>query len=209
MTTHADSSSIPTVPRHSALEDIVGLLVGSLLVSFGLFLLKSGGAVTGGTAGLALLLSYAMPVSFGLLFVAVNLPFFLLAIRGKGWNFVLRSGASILLVALMSMAHPLWISLDGLPTLPAALAGNVLCGVGLLITFRHQSSLGGFTILALLAQDRFGFRAGYVLMVLDTIVVLSSLVVVSPLNVAISALGAFALNLILALNHRPGRYAVV
>jgi hypothetical protein len=33
-----------------------------------------------------------------------------------------------------------------------------------------------------------------------------SLVAVPPLNVLVSALGAVLLNLILALNHRPGRY---
>ncbi|MGE5665910.1 MAG: YitT family protein, partial [Betaproteobacteria bacterium] len=30
--------------------------------------------------------------------------------------------------------------------------------------------------------------------------------VVSPLRIALSVLGAVALNLILAINHRPGRY---
>jgi uncharacterized membrane-anchored protein YitT (DUF2179 family) len=88
----------------------------------------------------------------------------------------------------------------------AAVVGNVLCGVGILILFRHRASLGGFNIVALILQDRFGLRAGYVLMAVDTVVVLVSLVAVPPLNVLVSALGAVLLNLILALNHRPGRY---
>lgn len=38
------------------------------------------------------------------------------------------------------------------------------------------------------------------------VVILLALTVVAPLNVLYSALGAVLLNLVLALNHRPGRY---
>jgi len=78
--------------------------------------------------------------------------------------------------------------------------------VGLLILFRHQSSLGGFNILALLLQEKLKWRAGYVQMVLDVAIVLAALALVSPVMVLLSAAGATLLNFILALNHRPGRY---
>jgi hypothetical protein len=42
--------------------------------------------------------------------------------------------------------------------------------------------------------------------VLDVGIVLAALALVPPLVVLLSALGAVLLNLILALNHRPGRY---
>ncbi|SDQ65282.1 Uncharacterised 5xTM membrane BCR, YitT family COG1284 [Pseudarthrobacter chlorophenolicus] len=136
----------------------------------------------------------------------VNLPFFGLAIWKKGWNFALRTGAAIALVSVMASLHP-WAfgSLELDPAYGVA-AGNLLAGVGLLILFRHQSSLGGFNILALLLQDKLKWRAGYVQMVLDVAIVLAALAVVSPLMVLLSAAGATLLNLILALNHRPGRY---
>lgn len=43
-------------------------------------------------------------------------------------------------------------------------------------------------------------------MVLDVAIVLASLILVTPLMVLLSAAGATLLNLIIALNHRPGRY---
>ncbi|GAA2182281.1 YitT family protein [Brooklawnia cerclae] len=198
----------PSATKHSGIEDVLGLTTGVVMVSAGLFLLRSGGVVSGGTAGLSLLLSYALPVPFGVLFVAVNLPFFVLAAFGKGWSFTIRSGLSIGAVALLTSVHGQPWALGALQPSPlyAAGMGNVLSGVGLLILFRHKSSLGGFNIVALILQERFGFRAGYVLMVLDTLVVVSSLTVSSPLTVVISAGGAAILNVILALNHRPGRY---
>ena len=45
-------------------------------------------------------------------------------------------------------------------------------------------------------------------MALDVTVVTIALSVVTPLSVLLSAAGAVLLNLVLALNHRPGRYLV-
>lgn len=142
-------------PRHRVIDDIAGLAVGALVISFGLFLLKAGGLVTGGTAGLSLLLGYVLPIPFGVIFVVVNLPFFALAARGKGWPFVGRSLASIGLVSLLTSLHASAIGVGHLELHPvyAVLLGNVLCGVGLLILFRHNSSLGGFTVVALVVQE--------------------------------------------------------
>ncbi|MDQ0145428.1 uncharacterized membrane-anchored protein YitT (DUF2179 family) [Pseudarthrobacter niigatensis] len=202
----AGGSVPPSAVRHSMVEDVLGILTGTFAASLGLFLLKSSGAVTGGTAGLALLVSYSVALPFGVIFFAVNLPFFALAVWKKGWNFALRTGAAITLVSLMASVHPAAFGSLDLDAVYGVLGGNLLAGVGLLILFRHQSSLGGFSILALLLQDKLNWRAGYVQMVLDVAIVLASLVLVAPLVVLLSAAGATLLNLVLALNHRPGRY---
>ncbi|MTE24491.1 YitT family protein [Microbacterium sp. ZXX196] len=205
------TAAIP-VPRpatkHSVGDDILGILCGTVVVSLGLFLLRAGGDVSGGTAGLALLLSYATPVPFGVFFFAINVPFFLLAIRSKGWGFVLRSVLAIALVSAASAFHGSAGALGALALDPfyAAVAGSTLAGVGVLIFFRHGASMGGFNILGLVLQERFHLRAGYVMMTLDTIVVLSAFAVASWPVVVASGLGAVIMNLIIAFNHRPGRY---
>jgi len=98
------------------------------------------------------------------------------------------------------------LDIDRISAPYAAVGGNLIAGIGLLIVFRHGASLGGFNIVALVAQERLGWRAGYVQMVLDVLVVVGALTVVAPQNVLLSAVGAVVLNLVLALNHRPGRY---
>lgn len=198
----------PTIDaaKHSIVEDALGIFTGTFVLSLGLFLLRSVDAVTGGTAGLSLLLVHVVDVPFGLLFALVNLPFLLLAIHQRGWDFTLRTALCIGLVSTMSGLHAQIFGVVDIPTAYGVLAGNVLAGVGLLILFRHRSSVGGFTIVALILQDRAGWRAGYVQMVLDTVVVLAAFTVVDPGTVLLSAAGAFLLNLIVALNHRPGRY---
>jgi uncharacterized membrane-anchored protein YitT (DUF2179 family) len=199
--------AVPADPTaHGRVEDAFGLLSGTFVASLGIYLLHSAHAVTGGTAGLSLLVSYGTHLSFSLVYVLVNLPFLALALRRKGWDFTLRTLLSIGLVSAFALLHPLAMPELGLNVPYAVLVGNLLAGVGMLMLFRHHSSLGGLNTLALLAQERFGWRAGYVQLGLDAVVIIASLTIVPTLVVALSAAGAVVLNLVLALNHRPGRY---
>ena len=182
-------------PPHSWLEDVAAIVTGAFLASLGLFVLASGGVITGGTAGLALLLADT-----------TALPFAALAIRGKGLAFTLRSAAALALVSVFSALQPHALGAMRIEPIYASLVGNLLAGVGIVMVFRHGSSLGGFTVVALLCQERLGWRAGYVQMGLDLGVVLA-FAAVSDLRLALaSAAGAVLLNLVIAMNHRPGRY---
>ncbi len=194
------------VPKHSLSDDLLGIFSGTFLAALGVFFLNSAGIVTGGTAGLALLVSYVTDIPFGILFFAVNVPFFLLAIRKKGWNFAIRSAISVALLSLFVQFNSIVFGELTISTGYAAIGGNLLTGVGLLILFRHKSSLGGFNILALLAQERLGLRAGYVQLALDALIVLTAIAVVPISGVLLSAIGVLTLNIVLAKNHRPGRY---
>lgn len=194
-----------TIP-HSPAEDILGVLTGTFLASLGIYLLEQAEAVTGGTAGLALLLTFGTDMPFAVLFALVNIPFFALAVWKRGWIFTGKTAVCVGLVSGFSLAHQSLLPQPDINPIYGVFAGNVLVGVGLLIIFRHRSSLGGFTTLALIAQDRWGLRAGYVQMGLDVAVILAGLVVVAWPNVLLSAAGAVLLNIILAFNHRPGRY---
>ncbi|KAB1658519.1 YitT family protein [Pseudoclavibacter sp. CFCC 11306] len=207
MTSASDSSDRRyPAQHHSILDDVVGIGSGVFAASLGLYLLHSAGVVTGGTAGLSLLLAYATPVPFGVLFMVVNLPFFVLAVRQRGWNFTIRTVISVAAVSALTPLHPAMLGTLAENPVYGAVAGNLLAGIGLLILFRHHASLGGFNIMALIIQDRWGWRAGYVQMALDVIIVAASFSVTSPMNVLLSAIGAVIMNLVIALNHRPGRY---
>lgn len=194
-----------TLP-HSPAEDVLGMLTGTFLASLGLYLLHSAEVVTGGTAGLSLLVTYAVNAPFSVVFFAVNVPFFGLAWWKKGRAFTAKSILAVVLVSGFSVIQERAMPDLELNTAYAVITGNLLAGVALLILFRHNASLGGFGILALILQERAGLRAGYVQMGLDVLVVLAALLVVPIGNVALSAVGAILLNLVLAFNHRPERY---
>lgn len=192
--------------RHHVLEDLFGLVAGIALTALGLTLLRSAGMVTGGTAGVALLIGYAAPLPFGLVFALVNLPFMLLAAVRRGVVFAVKSVISIVSVSALTQVDAVLIPIQVEQPWYFALLGNLVAGVGLLILFRHGSSLGGFNVIALLVQDRWGIRAGLVLMALDAVVIVCAFFVVAPTTVLLSAAGAIVLNAVLAVNHRPDRY---
>ncbi|WP_027710962.1 YitT family protein [Dickeya chrysanthemi] len=201
-----DNVITPPPVSHTLLEDVLALLIGTLMVSFGVILLRQAGALTGGTAGMAFLLHYATRLSFGTAFFLLNLPFYYLAIRRMGWQFTLKTFCAVALVSLFSDLHPLFIHFDHLQPIYATLFGNLVMGLGFIVLFRHRASLGGVNILALYLQDKSGIRAGKFQMAVDVSIVQTSLFVVSIPMLIASVLGAAALNLIIAMNHRPGRY---
>jgi uncharacterized membrane-anchored protein YitT (DUF2179 family) len=90
----------------------------------------------------------------------------------------------------------------------AAVLGGSLIGIGILISFRHVSSVGGFGILAKYLQDRFNISAGNFQMALDVMIVIIGFFMVSPIILAYSILAAIVLNMIISVNHKPGRYQI-
>ncbi len=199
----------PAIAPHSLFEDVLAILTGTLFVSLGVAMFNQAGLLTGGTAGLSFLIHYSTGLSFGLVFFVINLPFYWLAWRRMGWRFTLKTFCSVALVSLMSSLHPKLLQLSALTPFYVAVIGGLLMGVGFIVLFRHQASLGGINILVLYLQDKYGFRAGKLQMGMDVLIVMMSLFVVSPMALLASIFGAVMLNLAIALNHRPGRYMAV
>lgn len=192
--------------RHPLWEDGLALLTGTALVALGIAFYSHAGLLTGGTVGLAFLLKYLAGWSFGPVFFLVNLPFYALAIWRMGWPFTLRTVCAVGLVSLFAELTPQWMRFAELNVVYAAVFGGFAIGIGLLILFRHRASLGGVNILALFLQERFGLRAGTFQMGIDALIVMAAVFVVPVDKVLLSVLGAVALNLVLAINHRADRY---
>ncbi|CAB5525692.1 YitT family protein [Stutzerimonas stutzeri] len=192
--------------RHPLWEDALALLTGTALVALGIAFYIHAGLLTGGTVGLAFLLKYLAGWSFGPVFFLLNLPFYALAIWRMGWKFTLRTVCAVGLVSLFAELTPQWVRFAELNVVYAAVFGGFAIGIGLLILFRHRASLGGVNILALFLQERFGLRAGTFQMGIDALIVMAAVFVVPVDKVLLSVLGAVALNLVLAINHRADRY---
>jgi uncharacterized membrane-anchored protein YitT (DUF2179 family) len=194
--------------HHRWFEDVMALIIGTSLVSFGVVILKQIGMVTGGTAGLALFLHYKFNIAFGVTFFLVNLPFYYLAIRRMGWEFTLKTFIAVAMVSLFTNLHGQFIHIDQLNPIYGAILGAFCFGTGFIVIFRHKASLGGVNILALYLQEKTGLRAGWFLMAVDAAIMLVSLSIVSPFLLLLSIGCGLILNLIIALNHRNDRYLV-
>jgi uncharacterized membrane-anchored protein YitT (DUF2179 family) len=113
---------------------------------------------------------------------------------------------AVVLVSVLTELHGRIIQIGALDPFYAAAFGGLLMGVGFIVLFRHQASLGGVNILALYVQDRFGIRAGKLQMATDLVVLAMSFFVVGPLAMAASVFGVIAINLVIWMNHRRDRY---
>lgn len=195
-----------TISKHTLTEDIQGISLGVFFCGIGVHLLTNLGLLTGQTAGLAVIISYLGGWPFGAVFFVINIPFYVLAWVRMGRSFTYRSLLSVTLLSLVTTMLPYgWTVGDIQLGLGALICGSVV-GAGLLILFRHNGSMGGFGILALLIQDKTGFRAGYVQLGAD-VVIFGVALFIFPLHiVAWSLMGAVVTNLIIAVNHRRDRY---
>lgn len=208
MTTDTPFGAAP-VDRHRPYEDALAILTGTLVISLGVVIYSKAVLLMGSTAGLALLLQYATGSSFWLMFSLVNLPFYVLAIKRLGWLFALRTFVAVSLVSLFSRLTAEWVEFARLDPVYATVAGGALMGMGLLILFRHRTGLGGINILAIYLQEKAGIRAGYFQLAVDLAILAAAFFVLPRANLMLSILGATIVNMMLAINHKPGRYVGV
>jgi uncharacterized membrane-anchored protein YitT (DUF2179 family) len=192
--------------RHRPYEDVQALLTGTLFVALGVVMFGHSGFLTGGTVGIAFLIHYATGWNFGLVLFLINLPFYGLAWQRMGKIFTLKTFAAVGLLSGFVNLLPQWVSFQLLSPVFSAVIGGLLMGAGMLMLFRHRASLGGFNVLVLYLQERYGWRAGRLQMALDCAIVLGAFAVLDWQHVALSVLGALVLNQTLATNHRAGRY---
>ncbi|MCG3862402.1 MULTISPECIES: YitT family protein [unclassified Photobacterium] len=192
--------------KHPVHENMIAILTGTFIVAQGIFFLQQSQLLTGGTTGLALLLTHFVDISFGKLYFLMNCPFYLMAWFRMGNSFAISSVLSGALVSIMvdNLHHVLAIS--WLNPIYCAVIGGLLMGLGMLILFRHHTSLGGFNVLVLFLQDKFGISAGKIQMSIDICILVASFFFVTPTTLLLSILGAITLNIVLAMNYKPGRY---
>ena len=201
-----DRTAIGDDVRHSWFEDLLALITGTLVVALGLELFRRTGIGSGGAPGLAFLLTYTTGRPLWSSLVLVNLPFYAFALWRMGWVFTLKTIVSVGLLAASTWILPQVMEIGRVDPVFGAGFGGLMIGVGLLVLIRHKASLGGVGILALFLQERVGLWAGKAQMAMDAAILSATMFVLDPAHVGLSIFGAAVLNLVLATNHRAGRY---
>jgi uncharacterized membrane-anchored protein YitT (DUF2179 family) len=192
--------------RHSLIEDIQGIAFGVCMGAMGILVMQHMGFVTGQTTGLAVLLSYATGLPFPVVYFVISLPFLALGYWRMGARFAVKTFISVTLLTLATAILPRWISFGAIEPGFAAVLFGTLFGFSALSVVRHGGSFGGFSIVALMVQDRFRIQAGYVQLAFDVVLFAVAAFVIDPVLLAYSFVGAAVFNLFLAINHRRDRY---
>ncbi len=192
--------------HHTVIEDAQGLAYGTIMAAVAIVLLTHLGLITGQTAGLAVLISYATGLSFGVVFFLVNIPFYYLGYRRMGLAFTVKTFLSVAALSALTLWLPAHLQFGAVNPWLGAVIFGLMSGSALLALFRHGASLGGIGILGLILQDRFGWRAGWVQLAFDIGLFAVALIILDPRAVAVSFVGAVVINLVIAINHRRDRY---
>ncbi|HJV46137.1 MAG TPA: YitT family protein [Bacillota bacterium] len=174
------------------------LLFGCLLVGCGILFLRHAHLVTGGTAGLALSLSYLVNFPFSVLFFLVNLPFYVLSVMRMGWSFTFSTLFAVTTLSFITGVDQ-WIPRElTIHPLMGSLVGGLAVGFGLCILFINRSSLGGANILAIYVQKRWGIDPGKFTFAFDSLVVLTGVYSVGFWNGCYSILSILVLARIIS-----------
>ncbi len=133
--------------------------------------------ITGGTAGLALLLHYISPFTIGSLVAIINLPLIIVGIKYLGKMFAIRTIITITLISLLIdlFAQILELKPFIIDTTLSAIFGGIFIGIGLALVIKGNSSAGGSTIVARIISSKTEIKPGQVILVIDTLIIISSL----------------------------------
>ncbi|WP_088035515.1 YitT family protein [Evansella clarkii] len=179
------------------MQKILNMILGCLIVSFGIFILQSSEIITGGTAGLALSLSYTAAASFALMFLLINIPFYVLAFFKMGWKFTISTIFAVTLLSGMSEIVQL-LPAAAMHPLAGAVIGGTIIGLGLSLLFMNGSSLGGANILSLFLQQKYGWDPGRTLFIFDFLVILTGLYSVGLIRGIYSVISVIFISLIIS-----------
>lgn len=174
--------SVPAGRRPHALRlvwRVALLFAGTLAFSWAIrALVVPNGLLSGGVTGMALLAHRFLGVPFGLAYVVLNIPIFLFGARIVGRGFILGSGLAVAATWIVTD----WIAIAPATSDPllAGIFGGLLYGVGTAVALRAGASLGGFDILGVVVNRRFGLGVGEVLLALNGVLILVTGWIESP-----------------------------
>lgn len=170
---------------------IIPLLAGSLLMSLSvnLFLVPLKLA-EGGVVGLGIILFHKFGIPLWVTTLGLNVPIMALGVKVKGWKLLWRS-----LLGVAAFSFFLGVT-SGLPpvtsqTVLAIVYGGITMGIGLGLVLRSGGTTGGTDILAIVAQQKFGFSVGTMVMAIDALVLLAAGITFSPESAMWSAMTLF------------------
>ncbi|MDA7848298.1 YitT family protein [Sulfurospirillum sp.] len=160
------------------IKNYLFIILGSLFLGLGVvWFFVPNHLITGGTAGLSLLLHYVTPFTIGTLMIAVNLPLLVIGIKYLGKMFAVRTVITILLISIIIdfFEEILQLKAFVLDTTLAAIFGGIFVGIGLALVIKGNSSAGGSTIIARIVASKTEIKPGKVILIIDTLIVLSAL----------------------------------
>jgi len=160
-------------------KDYIMIFLGLILYAVGLtgFLLPNK-IVTGGLAGITVLIKSATDVPLWLSYVSINAILLIVAWKIVGKNFVIKTLMSVVILTFLlkyGEAHITKAIIQADPLL-SSIIGAIFCGSGLGLVYSVNGSTGGTDIIGAVVTKYRHVSMGRVLLLVDILIVASSYV---------------------------------
>ena len=159
------------------LKDYVMIFAGLILYAFGLtgFLLPNK-IVTGGLAGITVLIKSATDIPLWVSYVSINAVLLIVAWKIVGKSFVIKTVISVAAVTFLLRFGELYITKAVIQADPllSSIIGAILCGAGLGLVYSVNGSTGGTDIIGAVVTKYRHVSMGRVLLIVDILIVGSS-----------------------------------
>ncbi|KAF0196054.1 MAG: hypothetical protein FD169_1120 [Bacillota bacterium] len=125
--------------------------------------------LSGGVAGISIIINNLTGWPTGLLVLVMNIPILILGYKHIGGKFIILTSLAVLGFSIFLDVIPVQAAVDDL--LLAAVFGGALNGIGLGLVLRVGGSTGGTDIIGVIANRKFSLSIGEVLMGSNAIIV--------------------------------------
>jgi uncharacterized membrane-anchored protein YitT (DUF2179 family) len=132
--------------------------------------------INGGMFGISILLNYLWELNIGMVFILLNIPVFLLALKVEFSFFTYGVLGAFCSGFMINFLSPLG-NVFQLPIISSVVIGGIIVGIGVGTMLRHHISPGGMDLLALLFAKWSKINVGIIAYVMDTILILTSLLI--------------------------------
>lgn len=173
------------------LTTILGTIIMAIGVSF--FLLPSK-LSSGGFTGIATITYYLFKWNVGTVILILNIPLFAIAFFKLGKKFFLKG-----IIGTISLSYfiDLFQKMNSLTydRFLACIYGGIIIGIGSAITLKAEGSTGGTDMLTyIIRKYKPNYRAGNLLVLLDTIIVVTNVLVFKEIEIGLYSAIAIYLN---------------
>jgi uncharacterized membrane-anchored protein YitT (DUF2179 family) len=173
-----DADYVPETPllnfsffkTHNAelIMQLIVILVASILyaISMNMFFIPHN-MISGGFAGIGMIIGYLMHFNIGILIFLLNLPLLILSYRSLGKKitfltayFITTSSLAMNLIPVKQLSSDILLS---------SVFGGLLCGAATGIVFRFAASTGGFDIVGLMIAKKKDMSIGAIIFVFNAL----------------------------------------
>lgn len=185
--------------------NVLAITIGTAIYAFGLhYFVISNELMEGGVTGISLLLKYVLNVPPSISTLLCNIPLFYLGWRNFGKGPMLYTIYGVVSLSFFLWVMEILIRMNWLMPFHttqdyflATLYAGITLGTGLGLVFRFGGTTGGSDILARIGHKKKGWSVGQVILIIDVIVIGSSILYLPKEKVLYSLVAVFVTSRII------------